>query len=201
MYNRNVQFLVVTFFLGCFAGCGEGPDEFDETVIVAARLDNLELSWKGAGYGNIAGVADLVVTDLRGDELTKPINIFGGVFGAVAGGADANKIWPDADPIHADFFIPTLSDDSTLTFEEVELSDGGVEQREIGMDDAAGEIAELIKAEELFGGYFGGQTGFAFVIGWDAQFLIKSPKITLALGHPTFGLGLAMGVEWLAIVK
>ena len=28
-----------------FSGCGEAPDDFDETVIVAARLDNIELSW------------------------------------------------------------------------------------------------------------------------------------------------------------
>ena len=74
----------MTLFLVCTAGCGEEPDDFDETVIVKARLDNLELSWKGAGYGDISGSADLVVTDLQGDELTKRVNIFGGVFGCMS---------------------------------------------------------------------------------------------------------------------
>ena len=86
--------------------------------------------------------------------------------------------------------------------EEVALPDGGIEiQERSGFEDAVGEVADLIKAEELFGAYFGGQMGFAVVAGWDAQFLIKSPEITLVLSHPTFGFGLAMGVEWLSISK
>jgi len=202
LYQFKARFLLVILFLVCTAGCGEEPNDFDETVIVKARLDNLELSWKGAGYGDISGHADLVVTDLQGDELTQSVNIFGGVFGAVAGGVQARNIFDDTDPIQADFFIPTLEENGLLAFDEVELSDGGIEQREInGLEDAVGDIADLIKAAELFGAYFGGQTGFAVLAGWDAQFLIKSPKITLALGHPTFGFGLAMGVEWLTLVR
>ena len=202
MYQFKVRFLLVILFLVCTAGCGEEPDDFDETVIVEARLDNLELSWKGAGYGDISGRADLVVTDLKGEELTKPVNIFGGVFGAVAGGVQARNIFDDTDPIQADFFIPTLEQNVLQAFDEVELPDGGIEQGEInGLDDAVGDIADLIKAAELFGAYLGGQMGFAVVAGWDAQFLIKSPEITLVLSHPTFGFGLAMGVEWLTIDK
>lgn len=196
--------LLITFvFFACFTGCGEEPDDFDETVIVAARLDNIELSWKGAAYGDISGNADLVVTDLRGEELTKPVSLFGGVFGAVGGGVEAENIFSDEETFKADFSIPDLPDDLDLTLEEeVALPDGGIEiQERSGFEDAVGEVADLIKAEELFGAYFGGQMGFAVVAGWDAQFLIKSPEITLVLSHPTFGFGLAMGVEWLSIVK
>lgn len=201
MGKMKIQVLLMAIFLGCFSGCGEEPDDFDKATITAARLDNLRLSWKGAGYGDITGVADLVVTDSNGEELTRPVNIFGGVLGSVAGGADANKIWPDAEPIHADFFIPTLPDAPAATFEDVELSDGGVAQREVVLDDDTGDETELLKAAELFGPYFGGQAGMAFVIGWDAQLLFKGTSIQLALGHPTFGLGMAIGLEWLAINK
>jgi len=194
------RFICFGILLSCLWGCGEDPEEFDETVIVEARLDNLTLSWKGFAYGDINGTATLVVTDLNDEERTKPVNISGGTFGALAGWAVADKIWPDADPIHATFSIPDLPDTPALSFVDVELSDGGTEQGEVPSEFFE-DTFDLITAGELFGNYFGGQTGFAFALGLDGQFLLKGNDIQLFLGHPTIGLGVAIGVEWLSINK
>ena len=178
--------------------CGESPDDFKDTVIVAAKLDNLAMSWRGAGYADVTGMADLVVTDLDGEEHSRRVSLSGGLFGSVAGGADANKIWPNADPIHADFFVPQLPDSSALLMESVELSDGGVIESPLPRE-VLEETFDLIKAGDLFGAYFGGQAGISLIVGWDAQILFKTRDIGLTLGHPTLGLGMAVGLEWLSI--
>ena len=180
--------------------CGESPEGFNEIVIIEARLENLKLGWKGFAYGAITGTADLVVTDLNGNKISNPVQIDGGTFGALAGWANADKIWSDADPIHASFSIPGPPDIPANSFTDMTLPDGGIEERIIPSESFE-QAANLITAGELFGNYFGGQTGLAFALGVDGQFLLKGHHITLVLGHPAIGLGLAVGVEWLAIDK